>query len=388
MKKRKNVLLALGWCDHRLIQGIGAYAAEHHWHLSSASITQEFVIPHDWQGDGILAWLAGKDELATFVLSHRIPVVDFSLRRKHPRPRVVFDHAMTGRLAAQHFLDRGFRTFLYYSFSDNWTYEARGASFVGELEQAGFVCTWLKGHLVKATRRDRSVWSARQKWLEREILASAKPVAIFTANGAHALEVLEACESAGLRIPDDVAIIGWEDDLLVGQANLRSITTIDPNYEELGYRGAALLDSLMSGERPPAKPLLVDSARIITRHSTEVTSVQHGGIQRALRFIGERLAQSFSVDDVAEAAGMSRRGLHQAFIDQMGRTPGGHIRAARIEMARKFLAETDLKVELVAKRSGYPSLNTFFVAFKKACGKTPAEYRREARRGRWVALDD
>lgn len=388
MKKRKNVLLALGWCDHRLIQGIGAYAAEHHWHLSSASITQEFVIPHDWQGDGILAWLAGKDELATFVLAHRIPVVDFSLRRKHPRPRVVFDHAMTGRLAAQHFLDRGFRTFLYYSFSDNWTYEARGASFVAELEQAGFVCTWLKGHLVKATRRDRSVWSARQKWLEREILASAKPVAIFTANGAHALEVLEACESAGLRIPDDVAIIGWEDDLLVGQANLRSITTIDPNYEELGYRGAALLDSLMSGARPPAKPLLVDSARIITRHSTEVTSVQHGGIQRALRFIGERLAQSFSVDDVAEAAGMSRRGLHQAFIDQMGRTPGGHIRAARIEMARKFLAETDLKVELVAKRSGYPSLNTFFVAFKKACGKTPAEYRREARRGRWVALDD
>lgn len=388
MKKRKNVLLALGWCDHRLIQGIGAYAAEHHWHLSSASITQEFVIPHDWQGDGILAWLAGKDELATFVLSHRIPVVDFSLRRKHPRPRVVFDHAMTGRLAAQHFLDRGFRTFLYYSFSDNWTYEARGASFVAELERAGFVCTWLKGHLVKATRRDRSVWSARQKWLEREILASAKPVAIFTANGAHALEVLEACESAGLRIPDDVAIIGWEDDLLVGQANLRSITTIDPNYEELGYRGAALLDSLMSGARPPAKPLLVDSARIITRHSTEVTSVQHGGIQRALRFIGERLAQSFSVDDVAEAAGMSRRGLHQAFIDQMGRTPGGHIRAARIEMARKFLAETDLKVELVAKRSGYPSLNTFFVAFKKACGKTPAEYRREARRGRWVALDD
>jgi LacI family transcriptional regulator len=387
VKKRKNVLLALGWYDHRLIQGIGAYAAEHHWHLSSASITQEFVIPYDWQGDGILAWLAGEDELASFVLAHRVPVVDFSLRRKHPRPRVVLDHAMTGRLAAQHFLDRGFRNFLYYSFADNWTYQARGASFVEELAAAGFACTWLKGQFVKTTSRDRSVWSARQKWLEREILAAAKPVAIFTANGAHALEVLEACESVGARIPDEVAIIGWEDALLVGQANLRSITTIDPNYEELGYRGAALLDSLMAGARPPAKPVLIDSARIITRHSTEVTSVAHGGIQRALRFISEHLAQSFSVDDVAEAACMSRRGLHQAFIDQMGRTPGGHIRAARIETARKLLAETDLKVELVAKRSGYPSLNTFFVAFKKACGKTPAEYRREARRARWAAHD-
>ena len=387
MKKRKNVLLALGWYDHRLIQGIGAYAAEHHWHLSSASITQEFVIPHDWKGDGILAWLAGEDELATFVLSHRIPVVDFSLRREHPRPRVTLDHGMTGRLAAQHFLDRGFRNFLYYSFSDNWTYQARGTSFVEELAHAGFACKWLKGHLLKSSRRNQSVWSTRQKWLEQEILSSAKPVAIFTANGAHALEVLEACESAGVRIPDDVAIIGWEDDLLVGQANLRSITTIDPNYEELGYRGAALLDSLMAGGRPPAKPILVDSARIITRHSTEVTSVSHSGIQRALQFITENLAQPFSVDDVAAAACMSRRGLHQAFIDQMGRTPGGHIRATRIELARKLLAETDLKVEMVAKRSGYPSLNTFFVAFKKACRKTPAEYRRECRRAKWVAVD-
>jgi LacI family transcriptional regulator len=382
-KKRKNVLLALGWYDHRLIQGIGAYAAEHHWHLSSASVTQEFVIPYSWRGDGILAWLAGEDELASFVLGHRIPVVDFSLRRKHPRPRVVFDHDMTGRLAAQHFLDRGFRNFLYYSFSDNWTYQERGASFVAELEKNGLECKWLKGHAVEASRRDRSFWSARQRWLEREILAAPKPVAIFTANGAHALEVMEVCESAGIRIPDEVAIIGWEDDLLVGQANLRSITTVDPNYEELGYRGASLLDKLMAGEKPPPKPIRVDSARIITRHSSEVTSVPHAGVQRAVQFILEHLADPIGVDDVAEVAGMSRRGLHQAFIDQMGRTPGGHIRATRIDRARKLLAETDIKVEVVAKRSGYPSLNTFFVAFKKACGKTPAEYRREARRARW-----
>ena len=85
---------------------------------------------------------------------------------------------------------------------------------------------------------------------------------------------------------------------------------------------------------------------------------------------------------------MSRRGLHQAFLDQMGRTPGGHIRAARIDLARKLLADTDTKVEVVAKRSGYLSLNTFFVAFKKACGKTPAEFRREAHRGRWGGVHE
>lgn len=378
----KNVLLALGWYDHRLLQGIGGFAAEHDWHLSSASVTKEFVIPYKWQGDGILAWLAGEDELASFVLAQKLPVVDFSLRRKHPRPRVVFDHEQAGRMAAGHFIARGLRNFLFYSFADNWTFQARGAAFFAELNRAGFDGRWLEGHALPAARHDRSFWAERRKWLEREIRAAPKPVGIFTANGTHALEVLEVCEMASIRIPDEVAIIGWEDDLLVGQGNLRSITTIDPNYEELGYQGAALLDRLMAGGRPPKGPLLIAPARITTRHSTEVTAVTHPGIRQALECIADRMSEPIGVDDLAAAAGMSRRGLHQAFLEHLGRTPGSYLRTVRMETACRMLTETDAKVQVVARKSGYQSLNTFFVAFKKACGKTPAVYRRDARRAR------
>jgi len=381
-RRSKNVLLALGWYDHRLLQGIGAYAAEHDWHLSSASVTNEFVIPYTWRGDGILAWLAGEDELATFVLGQKLPVVDFSLRRKHPRPRVVLDHDQAGRLAARHLIDRGLKHFLYYSFSDNWTYEARGKAFFAELGRDGFDGRWLAGHRLPAARKDRSFWAERRAWLDREILSAPKPVGIFTANGTHALEVLEVCEAAEIRIPDEVALIGWEDDLLVGQGNLRSITTIDPNYEELGYQGAALLDRLMAGGRPPKGPLLIPPARINTRRSTEVTAVSHPGIRQAMQYIADHMPQVIGVDDLATAAGMSRRGLHQAFQEHLGRTPGSYLRAARMELACRMLADTDAKVQVVARRSGYQSLNTFFVAFKKACGKTPAAYRRDARRAR------
>ena len=113
MKRQKSVLLALGWHDHRLLAGIAAYAAEHHWHISAASITKELAIPWGWSGDGVLAWLAVSDELCEFVQSLQKPTVDFSLRRANlPFTHVVQDHAECARLAAAHFIRRGVKKFL------------------------------------------------------------------------------------------------------------------------------------------------------------------------------------------------------------------------------------------------------------------------------------
>jgi len=382
MKRRKNVLLALGWHDHRLLRGIGHFAAEHRWHISSASITQEFVIPHRWQGDGILAWLAGDDRLAKFVLSRSIPVVDFSLRRQHTRPRVVLDHEAAGRMAAEHFLDRGIRHCVYYSFADNWTFRQRGKAFLSRLAEAGFRGRWLRCHEDGPRQDDRSYWLARQQWLKKALLGSDKPLGVFAANGTHAVEVHEVCEAAGLRVPDDVAIIGVEGDLLVGQDSLCAITTVDPNYEELGYQGAGLLDRLMHGGRPPARPLRIAPSRIVVRRSTEVTSVAHPEVRQAIQYIAAHVTEPLDVRTVARAVAMSPRGLHKAFVEHMGRTPGAHIRAARIDTAKRLLAETETKVEAVARLSGFPSPNTFFVAFRRHCGLTPAAFRRESRRAR------
>lgn len=383
IKQQKNVILALGWHDHRLLSGIAMYATEHKWHISAASITKELAIPWGWTGDGVLAWLAGNEELCEFVLSLEKPTVDFSLRRANlPFAHVAQDHLECARMAADHFLRRGFRNFVFYSDSQNWTSEERGEGFVRELEQHQRPCTWLRWHTHKSYRKGRGEWAERRTWLAAKLRQAEKPLAVFTANGTLAVEVLEICEMCDLSVPRDVAIIGIEDDLLLPQSTQRPITAIEPNFEELGYQGARCLDALMGGAPIPEAPIRVQPSRVIARQSTEITAVRHDGLAKALRYIAENFAESIDIDHVARTVNMSRRGLHHAFLEHLNRTPGEHLRATRMEHARHLLCETDGKVESVALASGYPCVNSFFIVFKQSCGMPPAEFRRFSRRGR------
>jgi LacI family transcriptional regulator len=381
--KQKNVLVALGWYDHRLLQGIAAYATEHRWHLAAHSIIHEKVIPWGWEGDGVLAWLAAGDDLAHFVASVKKPTVDFSLRRPHlPFAHVVQDHASTGQLVADHFLSRGLRRFCFYSDSENWSQVERGEGFTRALADAGHECHWLRWREEEMQGSAQSQWLRRREWLLKHLRTAEKPLAVFAANGTLAVEVQEICEDAGIRVPGEVAIVGIDDYLLsVGAAN-RSVSGVDTNLEEQGYQGAAVLDSIMSGARTPAKPIRIAPAQVITRKSSDIMAVSHDGVSRALHFIAERFADTISVDDVARAAGMSRRGLHQAFHEHVGQTPGDKIRSVRLDFAKQRLAESGEKIESIAQQSGYPNINTFFIAFRKVEKTTPAEFRKTARRGR------
>lgn len=382
--KQKNVLVALGWNDNRLIQGIAAYATQHRWHLAAHSIIHEKVIPWGWQGDGVLAWLAAGDDLAEFVHSVKKPTVDFSLRRPHlPFARVVQDHAKAGKLAAEHFLERGLQSFLCCSDSDNWAQVERGEGFVAQLEEAGRTCEWLRWHKAHQSQSTGGTeWLQRRRWLLAHLQRAPKPVAVFATNGTLAVELQEICEDAKITVPAEVAIVGIEDLLLSVGASNRAISGVDTNLEEQGYQGAALLDRLMGGAKPPTEPIRIAPGGVITRKSSDILAIAHQGISRALHFIAEHFVEDISVDDVARAAGMSRRGLHRAFGEHLGCTPGDKLRNVRLDHVKRLLTETDEKIEVIALESGYGSLNTFFTAFRKAEKVTPAEFRKIARRAR------
>lgn len=177
-----------------------------------------------------------------------------------------------------------------------------------------------------------------------------------------------------------MAIVGIEDYLLSVGGEHRSISGVDTNLEEQGYQGAALLDLLMRGERKTSRPLRIAPARVITRKSSDIFAVAHPGVAKGLRFIANRFAEPVGVGEIAEAAGMSLRGLHDAFVEHLGSTPGGALRSARLDFARKRLAETDDKIDSIARQSGYPHLNTFFITFRKAEDMTPTAYRKRFRR--------
>ncbi len=386
-KRRKRVLIATGWYDYRLHRGMEKYALEHHWHLT-ADLTRGRVIPWGWQGDGILASLAAGDDLAEFVVNAHKPTVDFSYRRPQLRfHHVLEDHIKAGELVAEHFLSRGFANFLFYSEEANWAYDERGRGFVEALKRSGHACTWIRWHRstdyradIPNYRTDRQQWRRHQRWLEGHLKSAPKPLAIFAANDTHALDVIEVCESANIAVPDQVAVVGADDYLLAPDAMQIPISSVDTNLEALGYRGAALLDELMRGKKPPANPIRIPPIGVVIRRSSDALSVNHKGVERSLRFISEHFQEPIHLKDLLAAAAMSRRGLHKAFLLHLGRTPGQELQRARIERAKQLLAGSDRKMDQLAELCGYQSANSFYLAFKHATGMSPSRFRHAALR--------
>ena len=382
MPRQKRVLLALGWYDYRVHRGIEHYAQEHRWHLCS-DVTREKVVPWGWEGEGILAWLGAGDDLAEFVVRARKPTVDLSFRRPHLRlPRVLEDHEKIARLAAEHFLSRGLKHLAFYSDSANWSFEERGEGFLRAIKAAGVRGTWLAWHRSSSFTTGRAQWKRKRRWLANELKLLPRPVGIFAATDDHALEVLELCESLGLSLPDDVSLIGADNSLLALEAMRMPISTVDTNLEELGYRGAALLDRLMNGGRPPAAPIRVPPLGLIARKSSDLFAIGHPGVAKSIRYIHEHCHEHIGVNDLAKVAAMSRSGLHRAFIEFAGRPPGAELHRARIERARRLLAESNEKIAVIAELCGYQSSNSFWVAFKHAVGISPRQFQNQIQRHR------
>ena len=379
-KKHKRVFLALGWYDYRLHQGIEKYAQEHGWHLYS-DYTRERVIPWGWTGDGILAWLGAGDDLADFVQSVRVPTVDFSFRRPHLKyPRVLEDHAHAAKLAAEHFLTRGFTNFCFYSDANNWSYEERGLGFIRALGDTGHNCSWLRWLESPAYATGKQEWIRKRKWLAAQMKAAPKPLAVFAANDQQALDVLESCESVGIKIPEEVAIVGSESYLLAPDAMATPLSSVDTNLAVLGYRGAQLLDQLMHGGKASAEPVRIPAAGVIVRKSSDILTIKHQGVARSLRHMWDHGHEPICIKDLVTVSAMSRRGLHKAFLEHLDRTPGQELQRVRIDRAKKFLATNNHKVETIAHDCGYQSINSFCVAFKRATGMSAKQFRDQMRR--------
>ena len=375
MKRSKHVLVALGWYDHRLHRGIERYAQEHGWFLSAHS-AREKVIPWGWQGDGILAWLGSSDELAEFVECQEQPTVDFSLRRPDlPLPRVLEDHTRAAALVAEHFLSRGFTNFMFYSDATYWSFKERGEGFVAALKEAGHTCNWIRWQQPAEGWINRDQWRRKHAWLAAELKAAPKPLALFAANDQLALEALESCKSAGLAVPNQVAIVGADNCLLAPDTMETPLSSVDTNLETLGYCGAELLDACMSGKPAPVEPLRIPPAGLIVRKSSDWLAVEHKGVARSLRFIYEHFHEPITIKDVVGVASMSRRGLHKAFLQVLGRTPGEELHELRIQKAKRLLCETTHKIHSVAQMCGYQSANTFCISFRQAMRTSPGRFR-------------
>jgi len=371
------VLVLMDWYDHSIRVGIGHYAAEQNWYLT---VSDGCRIPKGWSGDGMLVMLNARSDIIRYVRRQQVPCVDFGAYRPDiPLARVCGDHSLIGRVAADHLLERGYRQAVYFSTDSQRPQQLRGEGFSERFaEQTGNV----PKQLVWADRPGSEVddWQALNRWLKRELHALPKPLAVFCFCDYDAAKAETACMEAGYHIPDDIAILGVDNDELVCE-NLRvPLSSVRHDRVRVGYEGSALLNKLMRGGQPPTAPILIPPCGIELRTSTDGFAAADPLVRSVVQFFRQNLGRSIGVADAAQAVGLQRYRLEEHFTRVLGQTVYATLTRLRMFEVKRLLTLTDLPVKEIADQTGFCHAQHLNNAFLRAERCTPLAYRKRERR--------
>ncbi len=361
-----------------IVRGVMDYANEHGpWliHLEPRGRYEKLTIPVGWSGEGLVARVTSQ-RLADQIAEAGVPAVNVSWYTigDSPLPRCTSDERMTGRIAADHFLSRGFKHFAYCGPLHRPDYEdAVCDSFVTALDVEGYSCDIYRWRNVGSDGRQ---WDERLSHLCDWLESLPKPVGLLTWNAVRGRQITEACRHAGIGVPEQVAVLGGERDELMSDASSPPLSTIDQSEYRVGQEAAKLLESLMKGDKPPRKPIVIPPGGVIERQSTDTLAIDDVQVAAALRYIHEHAHQPIQVEDVLDHVPLSRRLLEQRFKKLLDRSPAAEIRRVHLERAKRLLVETDLPIPRVAGASGFNQPEVFTRAFSKAFGMPPSTYRK------------
>ncbi len=367
-----------------LLRGIATYAhLRGDWSLHYVERSLEEAPPawlRNWTGDGILARLETQ-EMADAVMELDIPLVDLRCRLKLPGvPALDTDPAATAALAVEHFLQSGFRHLAYCGFPGVDFSDARESAFIRQAQWHGMNADAfhpirnqiLSTHTFRRENPLHSKDPALAKWL----LNLAKPVAIFACNDARGRQILQQCHRLNLAVPDQVAVLGVDNDPVVCELSEPALSSIEPATGEIGFRGAEILADLMNGNPPPEKPLLFSPSKVVGRRSSDVVATDDPILGSALRYIRDHACNGIQVQDVLAEVGTSRATLERRFADSMDRTPKDHIMQVRLQHVKRLLMETKLPLVSVARNTGFQTESHMSSVFKRLCATTPGQFRR------------
>lgn len=292
---------------------------------------------------------------------------------------VRLDEEAIGRAGAEHLVEQGFRRFAYCGVSMDWSVK-RYAGFEAALRKRGITPTTTLGYRCEAGTWPGWYELMQGDWLRSWAGTLQLPVAVMACHDYVAASLLDACLARGLRVPEDVAILGVDNNELRCDYNAVTLSSVDPDLEAVGRRAAEVLDAMLRGERPVANTMVVRPKGVVVRQSTELLAFGDDTVNDALRFIRDRAADGISVADVLGRVGVSRSALERKFAHHLGRSPGDEIRRVRMNVARELLLDTNLPLAEIADQTGFDYLSHFSKAFRDAFGESPRKYRQLQRR--------
>jgi LacI family transcriptional regulator len=374
-KPQKHVALLIETSNEYargLLSGIIAYTRIHKpWSIylgEQSRLDTDFTWLSDWQGDGILARIE-TPELAALVDNLALPAVDLSAARLLPHlPCVETNDRMIAEWAAEHLIHRGFKHYAYYGDSSFRWSEHRGSHFEAYLKAKGFSVHRLIRYSDIDGIQERKVMI---QWLQ----SLPKPIGIMSCYDNNALKLLEACRLAEVSVPEEAAVISVDNDNLLCHLSSPSLTSIQPNTRETGYRAAAFLDRMMAGEVIEPTIHTIDPLEIVTRMSTDIIAVEDPYVVEAMKYIREHAYEEMKVEDLLAFIPLSRRSLDHRFLNAIGRTPHEEIMTTKIKLISRMLVETDWTMPVIAEQLGFKHPEYMSVVFKKYTGLSPGAYR-------------
>lgn len=364
-----------------ILLGIARYIHEQGpWSVYHEPRGVEQVLPRwlkSWEGDGIIARVQNHRVAADLARSGQ-PVVDvLGVVEDTGLPLVHVDDAAIGQRGAEHLLERGFRHFGFVSFEqENWSL-FRARAFAERVAAAGFSSVHLS--LPRRTVRSGS-WDRYTETLARWVADLPRPAGVMIASDQLGRDLLEACRQAELHVPEDVGVLGVDNDEPLCLVANPPLSSLWPNHARVGYEAARLLHQLMEGARPPTRPLYLPPGNVIARVSTNTLAVDDRVVATAARFIREHACAGISVEDVVRQVPVCRSILQRRFRAVFQRTVHDEIILVRLRRAQELLRETDLSLSVIAEKAGFRHQEYMGVVFRARLGLTPARYRQEARR--------
>lgn len=359
-----------------VLRGINRYLAEHdQWSVFLELRALDSQTPRwlsSWRGDGIIS-RTGSPALAEAIAATGLPGVELRASRlPHGLPFIGIDNRDLGRIVADHFIDNGFRNFAVFDLDTERYFEERRENFRASLAARGHACH----DLHRRTRGERpSDWERHQADVAGWLASLPKPIGIFALTDQLAFWLLDACRRAGVSVPEEVAVVGAENDETLCTMSRPQLSSVAFAGERVGYEAAALLDRLMAGRQPAAPQLLVPPRGLVVRQSSDITAIDDPRVAAAVRYIREHVCDGINVADVATHAGLSRSILERRMRQAVGRTPGEEIIRVRFSRVRALLTDTDLPLAAIASRCGFEHPQYMAEAFKKLHGVTPGRYR-------------
>ena len=353
----------------------------------------------DWEPDGIICQIQ-EDRMTKFYRGTGKPVVELFERDSRSHfPRILPDDQATGRLGAEHFVRRGFRHFGFFGDGSMAWVRERETGFRREIERvfaersesgAGVVAEFTLSSFEHDNRPvaagalggalHRRLSAAMGEWL----VSLPKPVGVLAANDLWGFELVQAARERGLHVPDDVAVLGIDNDELLCEISHPPLSSIKIGGEQMGQQAVALLERLMAGKKVVEQAAeRVAPIGIVTRQSSDVLAVDDPEVAAAVRHIRQHAFEGLSVKQMLDAVAVNRRTLERRFVKVLGHTPLEEIRRVRLDRV-KALLQTDLPIYEVAVRTGFATPEYLATSFLQSTGLTPTDYRRKfAPRGRW-----